>query len=81
MDLPKIESLGGGGVPKILPEKDDNPEKRGEVATFLLLYSSIAFTLSVCVCVCVCLGGWGGGQWRGGGGVKFPLLHFGSAVF
>ena len=46
-----------GGVPKILPEKDDNPEKRGEVATFLLLYSSIAFTLSVCVCVCVGGGG------------------------
>ena len=47
-------------VPKILPEKDDNPEKRGEVATFLLLYSSIAFTLSVCVCVCRGVGRGGG---------------------
>ena len=41
----------------------------GEVATFLLLCSSILFT----VCLCVCL--W----WKGGGG--FPLLLFGSSVF
>ena len=53
-------------------------KKGGEVATFSLLYSSIAFTLSVCVCVCVCVCGGGGGA---GEEVKFPLLHFGSAVF
>ena len=78
---PLIRGVGPSkNWPKILPEKDDNPEKRGEIATFLLLYSSIAFTLSVCVCVCVCVCVSGGG-WGGGGGVKFPLLHFGSAVF
>ena len=46
----------GGGVPKILLERGDNPEKRGGVVAvemgregglthFLLLYSSIAFTV------------------------------------
>ena len=50
---------GGGGVPKILMERGDNPEKQAlmqkwGVATFLLLYSSIAFTLCVCV--------WGGSK-------------------
>ena len=49
LDLPKIESLGGW-LPKILSEKDDNPEKRREVALFVLLYSSTAFNFSVCVC-------------------------------
>ena len=28
-DLPKIESLGGGRVPKISLEREGNPEKRG----------------------------------------------------
>ena len=54
-DLPKIESLGG--VRKFLLERGDKHEKGGVdiemrwVATFLLLYSSITFT------VCVCGGG------------------------
>ena len=41
----KLSHLGGGGVLKILPERGDNPENGGGggVATFLLLYSSIAF--------------------------------------
>ena len=55
---PKIESpVGGGrGVPKILLERGDNPEKggggvavemgrEGGLTHFLLLYSSIAFTV------------------------------------
>ena len=55
------------GVPKILLEREENPEngvdvEMGGLPLFLLLYSSIAFTLYVCVCVCVC-GGAGG---RGG---------------
>ena len=63
-----------GGVRNVLLERGEKPEKRGVAvemggATFLLLYSSITFT--------VC-GGRGGG---GGGGVRFPLLHFRSSVF
>ena len=47
--LKKIESLGG--APKILLQRGDNPEKGGwcrngyGVVTYLLLYSSIAFTV------------------------------------
>ena len=81
-----------GGLPNILLEREDKPEKGRGVATFLLLYSSIASTVSVCVYVCVCGGGGGGvGGVEGVGGVgevggvegviKFPLLHFGSSVF
>ena len=56
------------GVPKILLEREENPEngvdvEMGGLPLFLLLYSSIAFTVCVCVCVCVCVG------WGGGGGV------------
>ena len=56
-----------GGLPNILLEREDKPEKGRGVATFLLLYSSIASTVSVCVYVCVCVGGGGGvgGGWRG----------------
>ena len=57
----------GQYIPKKFLEKGDNPEKGGEegqyrngvVATFLLLYSSLAFTVCVCVCVCVCVFVWG----------------------
>ena len=59
-----------------LLERGDRPEngiwgdrdggRNGQVATFLLLYSSITFT--VCVCVCV-------------EKVRFPLLLFRSSVF
>ena len=48
-DLQKIESPGG--LPKTLLKRGDNPERGGglmqkwEVATFLLLYSSIASTV------------------------------------
>ena len=86
-----------GGLPNILLEREDKPEKGRGVATFLLLYSSIASTVSVCVyvCVCVCVCVWGGGAGGGGHGggrglgdvggvegvIKFPLLHFGSSVF
>ena len=48
----KLSQLGGGGggVPKILVERADNTEMGGvdvemRVATFLLVYSSIAFTV------------------------------------
>ena len=63
-----------GGVRNVLLERGEKPEKRGVAvemggATFLLLYSSITFT--------VCVGGGG----VGGGGVRFPLLHFRSSVF
>ena len=57
-----------GGLPNILLEREDKPEKGRGVATFLLLYSSIASTVSVCVYVCVCVGGGGGGVGGGGGG-------------
>ena len=53
-----------GGGTKYFARKGNKLEKEwrwggwcrnGRVATFLLLYSSITFTLSVCLCVCVCL--------------------------
>ena len=70
-----------GGGTKYFARKGNKLEKEwrwggwcrnGRVATFLLLYSSITFTLCVFVCVCVC---------GGGGCVRFPLLLFGSLVF
>ena len=80
-----------GGLPNILLEREDKPEKGRGVATFLLLYSSIASTVSVCVYVCVCVCVWGGGGVGGVGGlgdvggvegvIKFTLLNFGSSVF
>ena len=61
-------------VPKILLEREDNPEKGGLMLKWgvvtLLLYRSIGFTL--CVCVCVCVGGWvGGWVWVGESKVSF----------
>ena len=58
-----------GGVRNVLLERGEKPEKRGVAvemggATFLLLYSSITFT--------VC-GGRGG---AGGGGSKVPFIAF-----
>ena len=52
-DLPKNESLVG--VPKTLLERGENPEngvdvEMGGLPLFLLLYSSIAFTVCGCVC-------------------------------
>ena len=47
-----------GGIPKILLENGDKGitlKREGGLPIFLLLYSSIAFT--VCVCVCVGMGG------------------------
>ena len=66
LDLPKIESLPG--VPKILLERGDNPEKRGvsvEMGCMPLFYY---FTVQLHL-LCV------------GVKVKFPLLHFDTSVF
>ena len=69
-DLPKINSLGGGGVQNFLLERGNKPVKRygwcknGGVATFLLLYTAVQSHL-----LCV----WGES--------KVPFLPFGSSVF
>ena len=76
----KLSHLAGEVLPKVLLERGDKSEK-GDwyknglgVATFLLLYSSIAFVVRACVCLCVCVR-------VCVCGVKFVLLHFGSSVF
>ena len=67
VDLPKIESLaGGGGVQNVLLERGDKPEKK---ALPLFYYFTVQFNHIYSVCVCV---GGGGGE-GGGGRVRFPL--------
>ena len=59
-----------GGIPKILLENGDKGitlKREGGLPIFY--YFTVQLHL-LCVCVCV----WGGG-------VKFPLSHFGSSVF
>ena len=94
---PPLLKEGGGGrggrtFQKLSHLGGTTPEKGGccgnvGLPHFSLLYSSIAFTLSlcVCVCVCVCVGVWVCGcAWvcvGVGEKVKVCLLHFDSSVF
>ena len=71
LGLPKIESLRE--VPNILLERGIT-QKRGvdvEMGGGLSLFYYFTVQLQL-LCLCV---------WGEGGGVKFPLLHFGASVF
>ena len=68
-DLPKIESLGGGGVQNFLLERGHKPEKGAGVVDVEIRGVPIFYYFTVqSYLLCV-------------GKVRFPLLLFGSSVF